>query len=179
MLTLKIAGITIAVLIIVVLAYAATKPDVFRVQRSTTIKARPDKIYPLINDLHEWRSWSPYERLDPDLKRTYSGATSGPGAVYDWDGNSKAGQGRMEITDVYVPSQINIKLDFARPFEGHCTAGFTLEPKGDATQVTWSMAGSNNYCAKLMSVFLNMDKMVGKDFEAGLANLKEITEKRS
>ncbi len=171
---------TIAIVVIVLLAgllmFAATKPDVFRVQRATSIKAPPEKIFTLINDFHSWGSWSPYEKMDPAMKRTYSGAANGKGAVYEWEGNNKVGQGRMEIMEASPPSKMTIKLDFLKPFEGHNIAEFTLEPKGDSTGVTWAMYGPSPYVAKVMSIFCNMDRMIGKDFETGLANLKTVAE---
>lgn len=172
----KIIAIAALVVIIAILVFATTKPDTFRVERTTTIKAPPEKIYPLINDFHSWTTWSPYEKKDPDVKRTHSGAASGQGAVYEWDGDKNVGKGRMEITESSPASRIVIKLDFLAPFEAHNTAEFTLQPQGDATQVTWSMYGPANYMSKLMSVFFNMDKMVGDDFAIGLANLKAAAE---
>jgi uncharacterized protein YndB with AHSA1/START domain len=165
------------VAVAVVLLLAAIKPDTFSVRRVITVKAPPDKIFPLINDFHQWGNWSPYETKDPAMKRSYSGAASGKGAVYGWDGNNKVGSGRMEILDASVPEKIVIKLDFARPFEGHNTAEFTMLPQGNATKVTWLMHGSVPFIGKVMHLFMNIDKMVGKDFEIGLANLKELTEK--
>jgi len=172
---LKIIVIAIVVLLSALLAYAATKPGIFRVQRATSIKAPPERIFALINDFHRWGSWSPWEKLDPAMKRTHSGAASGKGAVYEWEGNGKVGAGRMEITDT-SPSKVIIKLDFIRPFEGHNIAEFSLDAAGDSTGVTWAMHGPNRYLSKLMSVFLNMDRMIGKDFETGLANLKTNAE---
>jgi len=177
---LKTIAIVVVVLVGALLAFAATKPDTFRVQRAASIKAPPDKIFPLINDLHSWGAWSPWEKLDPAMKRTHSGAASGKGAVYEWEGNGEVGAGRMEIVAASPPSAVRIKLDFLKPFEAHNFAEFTLEPKGDATNVTWAMYGPNTYVSKLMSVFFSMDSMdsmVGKYFESGLANLKAATEK--
>jgi len=172
----KIITLVVVVLLVAVLVYAATKPDTFRVRRATSINAPPEKIFALINDYHSWGSWSPYEKLDPTMKRTYSGAANGRGAVYEWEGNSKAGKGRMEITDTAPPSKVTINLDFVKPFEAHNIVEFTLEPTGDSTNVTWAMHGPTPYVAKIMHVFLNMDRMVGKDFETGLANLKTVAE---
>ena len=169
--------LVVAVLIGALLVYAATKPDDFRVQRSASIKAPPEKIYALIADFKQWRTWSPYEKLDPQMKRTLSGADSGQGAVYAWDGDDKAGAGRMEITEARPGSLVGIKLDFLKPFEAHNKAEFTLAPEGEATRVTWSMYGPQPYFAKLMGTFFDMDHMIGKDFEAGLATLKSATEK--
>lgn len=174
---LKNIAIVVAVLLAALLAYAATKPDSFRVERATSIKAPPEKIFALINDLHSWDSWSPYEKKDPAMKRTFSGPTIGTGAVYEWDGNSNVGKGRMEILATSAPSRVTIKLDFEKPLEGHDIAEFTLQSTGGSTNVTWAMYGPNPYIAKLMSIFFNMDTMVGADFEAGLANLKAVTER--
>lgn len=176
----KTIAIVIAVLVVVplaaVLILAATKPDTFRVERATSIKAPAEKIFPLIADFHGWGAWSPYEKLDPAMKRTFSGAANGKGAVYEWDSDGKAGKGRMEITDAPAPSKVAIKLDFFKPFEAHNIAEFTLEPKGDSTNVTWAMHGPNLYIGKVMSIFFNMDSMIGKDFETGLANMKALAE---
>lgn len=174
---LKKIGLTLLVLLVALFAYAATKPDTFSVQRSTSIKAPPEKIYPLISDFHRWNAWSPYEKMDTAMKKTYTGAPSGVGAVYEWEGNSNVGKGRMEIAEA-TPSKVGIKLDFLQPFESHNRADFTLEPKADSTTiVTWSMQGQNVYIGKVMSIFVNMDQMVGRDFETGLANLKAIAER--
>ena len=174
---IKAIGIIVILLIAAVLAFAATKPDSFRVQRAASIKAPPEKIFPFINDLRNFGAWSPYEKKDPAMKRSFSGPASGKGAVYEWDGDKNVGQGRMEIADTAPPSKVTIKLDFVRPFEAHNLVEFTLAPKGDATDVTWAMQGPTPYVAKLMHVFFDMDSMVGKDFEAGLANLKSLAEK--
>ena len=160
-----------------VLIFAATKPDTFRVQRTASIKAPPEKIFALLNDYHNWPSWSPYEKMDPAMKRSYSGSASGKGSVYEWEGNSNIGKGRMEILDSTPPSKLTIKLDFFKPFEAHNTAEFLLEPKGDHTDVTWAMFGPLPYTGKVMHTFFNMDKMVGGQFAEGLANLKAAAEK--
>ena len=137
---LKIIVIVVIVLVAAVLAIAMTKPDSFRVERKTSIKSSPDKIFPLIDDFHNWSSWSPWERMDPAMRRIHSGAASGKGAVYEWEGNSKVGQGRMEILEA-SPAKVIIKLDFLKPFEGHNIAEFTLQPQSDSTSVTWAMYG--------------------------------------
>ena len=172
-----IIAITVAIAIAIVLILAATKPDTFSVRRVTTVSAPPEKIFPLINDFHQWGTWSPWEDKDPAMKRTYSGAGTGKGAVYAWDGNKNVGTGRMEILEVSAPSKIVIKLDFFKPFEAHNTAEFTMLPQGDATSLTWLMHGPAPFMSKVMQVFMNMDKMIGKDFEAGLAKLKKLTER--
>ena len=159
-----------------VLAFAATMPDTFRLQRSASINAPPDKIFPIISDFRNWGLWSPWEKMDPELKRTYSGAANGKGAVYAWEGN-KAGQGRMEITEASSPPKVTLNLDFVRPFEAHNVVEFTLEPVGSATNVTWTMQGEQPYMAKVISVVVDMDKIVGKDFERGLADLKAAAER--
>jgi len=173
---IKTIAIIAAVLIVGVLIFAATKPDTFRVVRTTTVDAPPETIYPLINDFHQWNAWSPFEQLDPAMVRTHSGAAFGEGAIYEWEGNRDAGSGRMEITDSTPDRSVTIQLDFTKPFEAHNTAEFTLEPRGDSTIVTWAMHGPNLYIGKLMSVFVSMDRMIGTEFETGLANLKTIGE---
>jgi len=178
MVMLKKILIVVVVLIGALLAYAATRPDTFRVERVATIKAPPEKVFALINDLRRWESWSPWEKKDPAMRRSFGGdATSGRGAAYAWEGNSDVGQGRMEIAESVAPSRVRIRLDFVKPFEAHNLVEFTLEPGGDSTNVTWAMHGPNAYLAKVMQVFFSMDKMVGKDFETGLANLKALAEK--
>jgi Polyketide cyclase / dehydrase and lipid transport len=174
---LKIIIIVVLVLVAAVLAIAMTKADSFRVQRKTSIKAPPNRIFPLIDDFHNWSSWSPWEKLDPAMTRSHSGAGRGKGAVYEWDGNSNVGKGRMEIIDAATLAKVTIKLDFLRPFEGHNIAEFTLEPHGDSTTLTWAMDGPARFISKVMQVFISMDKMIGKDFKSGLANLKTIAEK--
>jgi len=172
-----IIAIMLAAAIAVILALAATKPGTIRVQREIDIKAPAEKIFALISDFHQWVSWSPYEKKDPAMKRTYGGAVSGKGATYAWDGDRNVGSGRMEILEAAPPSKIVIKLDFFTPFEGHNTAEFTMLPQGDGTQVTWLMHGPANFMSRLIQVFIDLDNMIGRDFEAGLANLKTITEK--
>ena len=172
-----VIAVLLALAIAVVLILAWRKPDTLRVHRSACIRAAPETIFPLIADFHQWRAWSPYEDRDPNLQRSYGGANSGKGAIYEWNGNRQVGSGRMEILDTAVPSKIVIKLDFFKPFEGHNTAEFTMLPQGDGTHVTWVMYGPANFMSKLIQVFLNLDNMIGKDFEAGLANLKTLTEK--
>jgi uncharacterized protein YndB with AHSA1/START domain len=173
---LKKILIVVAVAIAGLLAYVATKPDTFRVERSILVGAPPERIYPLIADFRQWTQWSPYEKLDPAMKRTYSGASSGLGAIYAWDGNKDTGAGRMEIDEVTPPSKIHIRLDFLRPFESSNIAEFTMMPEGDATRISWVMHGPANYVSKLMDTLFDMDQMIGKDFEAGLATLKSLAE---
>jgi hypothetical protein len=168
--------LVIVVLVAAVLLYATTKPETFSVQRHITIVAAPDKISPLISDFSRWPLWSPWEKLDPAMKKTLSGPATGVGSVYEWEGNSKVGQGRMEILES-TPTQIKIKLDFLKPIEGHNITTFSLQQQGELTTVTWDMSGPNNYLAKVMQVFMDMDKMIGKDFEKGLSDLKAQAER--
>ncbi|MEA2898338.1 MAG: hypothetical protein QOJ84_3953 [Bradyrhizobium sp.] len=173
---IAVIAVMLALAIAVVLVVASRKPDTLRVQRTASIKAAPEKIFPLIEDFHRWQSWSPYETRDPDMQRSFGGASSGKGAVYAWNGNKNVGSGRMEILDAPAPNKVVIKLDFLKPFEAHNTAEFTLLPQGDTTNVTWLMHGPAPLMSKLMQVFINMDNMIGKDFATGLGNLKRITE---
>ena len=175
--TLVIIAVVLAVIIAIVLILASTKPNTFRIQRAAVMNAPAEKIFPLIADFHQWLNWSPWEGKDPALKRTYSGAEHGQGAVYAWDGNKNVGSGRMEILQANSPSKVVIKLDFLKPFEAHNTAEFTMLPQGGATNVVWVMHGPAPFMSKVMQVFMNMDRMIGRDFEAGLANLKTMTEK--
>ena len=174
---IKIILIVIVVLITALLAFAASKPGTFRVRRMASIKAPPEKIFPLINDFHNWGAWSPWEKLDPAMKRTYSGPANGKGAAYAWEGNRKAGAGSMEIAQSSPPSAVTINLNFIKPFEGHNTTEFTLAPQGHTTNVTWDMHGPSPFISKVMQVFMSMDSMIGKDFETGLANMKSVAEK--
>src|SRR3954447_15060696 len=174
----EIVAAIVAVLlaaVAIVLILAAIKPGRFSVRRDIVVRAPVEKIFPLIADFHRWGSWSPYETKDPAMKRTYSGAASGKGAVYAWKGNKNVGSGRMEIMDASA-SKIVINLDFLAPFEAHNTAEFTMLPQGDGTKLTWLMHGPAPFISKLMQVFMNLDNMVGKDFEVGLANLKKLAE---
>ncbi len=173
---IKTIVIVFAVLIAAILIYAATRPDSFRVQRAASIEAPPDQIFPLINDFRQWEAWSPWEKIDPEIKRTYSGAASGIGAVYEWSGNKDIGQGRMEIIES-SPAGIILKIDFIAPFEAHNTVEFTLVSQDGDTTVTQAMYGPSPYLSKLMDIFCTMDTMIGEKYEEGLANLKSIAEK--
>jgi len=168
----------VVVALIMLLAYAASRPDTFRVQRSIRVQAPPEKVYPLLVDFRRWREWSPWEGKDPALKRSMSGTPSGKGAIYEWSGNSKVGQGRMEIIEAAPPSSVRVQLDFLKPFQAHNVAEFILAPTAGGTDVTWAMYGPSPFISKLMGVFVSMDRMVGRDFEAGLANLKAASEKQ-
>lgn len=166
----------IGVILVTVLVYAAIQPDEFRVERSTRIDATPAEIAPLIADLHRFNEWNPYAKKDPAMKQSYSGPTNGPGAAYAWQ-SAEVGAGSMEIVDVEFPSRVAIDLDFESPFEAHNAVEFSLVPNGDATDVTWKMTGPQTYLSKLMGLVLDMDSMVGTDFETGLADLKSIAER--
>ncbi len=167
--------IVIVALIAAMLIYAATKPNTFLVRRTTHIDAPPERIFPMIDDLHAQSAWSPFEK-DPAMKRMHSGAPRGKGAVYEWDGNRQVGAGRIVITELVPPSKIVLLLDMDRPFKAHNTVEFTLERSGAGTNVTWSMQGRQPYMAKVMTIFMDCDKMVGSQFEEGLAKLKQLVE---
>ena len=174
---LKKVAIAVAVLVVAFLAYCASKPDTFQIERSITINAPAEKIFPYINNLHNFSTWSPYEKMDPSMKRSYSGSESGVGAVYAWDGNNDVGKGNMTITAITEPSNVTLNLHFDKPFEGDSKVEFNLQPEGTATKVTWLMSGKNEFMCKVMQTFFDMDKMCGKDFEAGLQSLKSLAEK--
>jgi hypothetical protein len=173
---LKISALVAVALVLGVLAFAATRPDTFRVQRATSINAPPEKIVAALADFRRWTAWSPWEKLDPAMKRSYGGAEKGKGATYAWEGNGDVGVGRMEITDV-TPSRVALNLDFTKPFPASNKVEFALEGKGELTNVTWTMRGPIPYVAKVVHVVFDMDAMVGGQFETGLANLKRLSEK--
>ncbi|MGB7815824.1 MAG: SRPBCC family protein [Methylotenera sp.] len=173
---LKTIAIIIAVMIAAILIYASTLPDTFRIERSINIKAPPEKITPLINNFHNMQTWSAWEKIDPAMKRTYSGADSGVGAQYAWEGNKDIGSGSMEITES-TPTKVAMKLDFTAPFEAHNMVEFTLTPSNVGTTVNHAMFGPSPYISKIMCLFFSMEKMVGPKFEEGLAALKASAEK--
>jgi uncharacterized protein YndB with AHSA1/START domain len=164
-------------ILVVILLMAAMKPNSFTISRSIAIEAPPEKIAALITDFHQWRAWSPWEGLDPAMQRSYSGAASGKGAVYAWQGNKDVGRGRMEILDAASPARTVVQLDFIEPFASNNVAIFTLVPAGRGTSVTWTMSGPMLFVSKLMTVFVSMDAVIGKDFDKGLAQLKAAAEK--
>jgi hypothetical protein len=172
---IKYVAIAAGLAVIVLLIVAEMQPPTYHVERTTTIAAGPERIHPLVDDFHNWQRWSPWANLDPNMKVTYSGAPSGPGAVYEWEGNRKVGKGRMEIL-ASQPVETSIKLDFLKPFESHTTSNFILEPHGAITRVTWTLDGPNTSMSRVMGIFVSMDKMVGKDFETGLGKLKATAE---
>ena len=151
--------------------------DTYTVTRSLTIDAPAARIYEQIVNFHHWTSWSPWEGLDPGLRRTYSGAESGTGAIYMWSGNRKAGQGRMEITGTTEPSRVQIDLAFEKPFRSRRDTVFTIQPEGSGSRVTWLMTGKKTFMTRVMGIFTSMDKLIGPDFEKGLADLKSTAEK--
>ena len=172
---LKKIAIALVVLVVAFAAFVATRPADFRISRSRTVVATPDVVYAYVNDFHNWPEWSPWEKLDPGMKREHSGSPAGPGASYRWAGNNEVGEGRMTITDSRPSQAVTIHLEFVKPFAATNTAQFDLAPSGTGTNVTWSMTGHNNFLAKAAGVFMNMDKLVGGDFEKGLANLDAAT----
>lgn len=174
---LLILAAVLAVAIVAVLLVASTRPDSFRVQRAAVIQAPPEKVFPLIEDFGAWGGWSPWEKKDPAMKRSFSGPAAGKGAVYAWDGNSEVGQGSMTIVEDTPPSKLVLDLDFIKPFEGHSVVTFALAPQGEATNVTWTIEGPTPFISKVIGLFCDMDSMIGKDFEAGLASLKAMAEK--
>jgi len=172
--------LTIAMVVVItgVLVFADTRPNVIEVSRSITIEAPAEKIFPLIDDFHRWPGWAPQDKEDPTMKRAYSGAESGAGAISDWQGTGNAGKGRMTIVESDVPNKVTVQVDFVRPFVAHNVNEFVLEPSqpGTSTKVTWTMRGRNMFFMKVMDVFVNMDRTLGKHFEAGLQNLKTVSE---
>lgn len=173
---LYIVVILLAVALVVV-TFASTRPNDFSVTRSAEIKAPADTIFALINDFRQWPKWSPWEKLDPNLKRTLSGTDAGRGSVYEWEGDKKVGAGRMEILDSVPPSRVDIKLSFLKPFKAENRTVFTITPVGGASQVRWEMTGTSNLMFKIMGMFMSMDKMVGNDFEKGLTAMKAEAER--
>jgi hypothetical protein len=172
-------GIAIGAAVVVggILVLAALRPDTFQVRRTASIKAQPEQIFPLINDLHRFNTWNPFDKKDPSLKRSYSGPESGKGAAYAFDGDRNVGKGTLEITDSAPASKVTMALRMREPFRADNRVVFTLAPDGAATEVTWSMQGAVPYFAKIIHLFIDMDRMVGGEFEAGLASLKTLAEK--
>ena len=161
--------LAVAVLILLVLlAVVSSRPATYHIERSATLAATPEAIYTQLADFHQWDAWSPWAKIDPQMKTSFSGAPAGAGAVYDWTGNDKVGQGRMTILDAQPDSRVTIKLEFIKPFASTCTTGFALAPEGSGTRVTWTMDGQNNFVGKAFGLFMNMDKAIGNDFERGL-----------
>lgn len=172
---IKIAAV-IAVIVVALLAFAATKPDSFRVERTVVIAAAPEKVFPYLENPKLTTEWSPWEKKDPNLKKTFSGAAKGKGAIYEWDGNNDIGAGRIEITESIVPSKVVMDLRFFRPMKGQNVAMYLVAPKDGGSEVTWTFEGPSPFLSKVMCVFMDMDKMVGGEFEKGLADLKKLVE---
>jgi uncharacterized protein YndB with AHSA1/START domain len=168
---LKKIALALLVIVGVLAAVVATRPAGFRIARSRTLAAPPEAVFPYLNDLHKFSEWSPWEKLDPNMKREISGAPTGAGATYYWKGNDQVGEGRMTITDSKAPRSVTMRLEFLKPFAATNTAQFDLAPSGSGTNVTWAMTGNNNFIGKAFALFVDMDKMVGSDFERGLSNL--------
>lgn len=173
---LKKILIGIAVVIIVFLVVVAMQPSTFNVTRSLTIGAPPDAVFPHVNELKKWEMWNPWGKIDPNMKLTYDGPPSGVGASYAWVGNNEVGEGKMTVTGSRTNESVQFKLEFFKPMAGVSEAEFTFKPQGNQTVVTWTMSGKNNFIAKAFCLFMNMDKMVGGNFEKGLADLKVVVE---
>ncbi|MGE0609287.1 MAG: SRPBCC family protein [Pirellulales bacterium] len=176
---LKKVLIAVAVIVLLLVIVIAVQPADFRIARDTIVAAPAEAAFSRVNDFHNWPAWSPWENIDPDLKRTYDGPTAGKGASYAWSGNSDVGEGKMTILESRPDELIRIDLQFIRPFAATNATEFTFEPQGDNTKVTWTMTGKNGFVAKAFGLLMNMDKMVGGDFEKGLASLKQVAEKEA
>jgi uncharacterized protein YndB with AHSA1/START domain len=174
---LKVILLLIGAVALALLAYVAAQPDDFRIERSQTIKAPPEVVFALINDLHHFNSWNPFALIDPSLKIVYIGPESGTGAAYEWEGTGRAGKGRMEIAESVSPSRVTMRLEFMKPFAAKNIAEFTITPVGASSQVAWAMTGHNAYFQKVMATLFNMDRMVGGQFAAGLSTLKGLAER--
>ncbi len=174
---IKTAAIVVAAVLGSLLIYAATRPDTFSIERSASIKAPPDQLHGLINDMRVFNTWNPYNLKDPNIRGEYQGPQAGPGAVYRFAGNKDVGKGSIEIVESVPADKVTMRLDMLEPFEGHNIVEFRLVPRGEATEVTWAMHGPSPFMAKLAGVFINMDRMIGRDFEAGLSNLKARAER--
>ena len=172
---LKILSLLVVALVGAVLVMAALKPDTFRISRSTTVNAPAAKIHPLVDDFKRWTLWSPWEHKDPAMRRSFGERTAGQGATYAWEGNDEVGAGRMTIVES-TPARIGVALEFLEPMANQAKAAFTFVPQGGGTVVTWSMEGPNPFLSKVMHVFFDFDKLVGADFERGLASLKAVAE---
>ncbi len=173
---LKIILIALGVVVLIGVVIVALQPADFRITRGTTISAPPAAVFAHVNDLHKWEAWSPWEKMDPALKRTYEGAPSGTGAIYQRVGNAEVGQGSMTITESQPSERIGIRLEFVKPFTATNAVEFTFQPAGEQTVVSWTMSGRNNFAAKAAALAMNMDKMLGGQFDEGLANLKRLAE---
>jgi uncharacterized protein YndB with AHSA1/START domain len=171
----KIVAVVIT-LVVALLAIVALQPSEFSISRTASIAAPPAEVFAQVNDLHHWEAWSPWAKLDPAMKQSYEGPPAGTGAISSWAGNKEVGEGRMTIVDSRTNELVRIKLEFLEPFEGTSDTEFTFKPEGDQTSVTWRMSGKNNFMAKAAHLFMNMEKMIGGNFEKGLAQLKSVVE---
>ena len=169
--------IVVGLLIAAVLIFAATKPNAFHLERSILIMSAPEKVFPLINDLHKWDAWSAQDEGNSKVQRTFSGAGAGEGAASEWEGSGSGGKGRMLITESVPNRKVAVAVDFVKPFVAHNINVFTLEPTGDSTKVTWDFTGTNVYVLKVMTIFVSIDRIMGKHFETGLENLKTVAER--
>ena len=167
---------TLAAVIVIFLVIVAMQPADYRVVRTASIAAPPDKVFAQVNDFHNWEAWSPWVKIDPAAKFTYDGPQAGVGAIFAWTGNKEVGEGRMTLTESHLSDLIRIKLEFIKPFPSTCLTEFTFKPEGKDTVVTWAMSGTKNFMSKAVCMFMNMDKMVGGDFEKGLASMKSVSE---
>lgn len=168
--------IALVVIVAVLAVVVATRPSEFRVQRTTTISAPAPVVFAQVNDFRKWEAWSPYVKRDPAMKKTFEGTPAGVGAIYTWSGNNEVGEGRTTIIESRPSELIRVKLEFVRPFAATSIAEFTFKPEGERTAVTWSLRGHNNFIAKAMGLVVNMDRMIGGDFETGLAQMKSAAE---
>jgi len=169
--------LALAFIVIILLVAIAGQPDEFAVTRATRVAAPPAKIFPHVNDLHRWEAWSPWVKLDPNAKNTFSGSAAGAGAAMAWDGNSKVGAGRMTITESQREERIRLRLDFQKPMKATNTAEFNFRPEGGQTVVTWSMAGKSGFMGKVFGLLMNCEKMIANQFDQGLASLKSVAER--
>ena len=167
-------AVAVLVLIVAVIAFIATRPAYSRIQRSAQINAPADVVFSIINDLRRWAEWSPYDKRDPNMKKTFEGPSAGPGAIYIWNGNSQVGEGRLTIVESKPGELVSMRLEFSRPFKCDNQVNFRIVPSDGGTRVSWIMDGKNNFMGKFMSLIMDMDKMVGTDFEHGLANLNTV-----
>ena len=177
MLTKILIGLAVVALLLIAFSIVVVmQPSSLRVSRTATISAPPEEVFAHVNNLRKWQAWSPYDKRDPKMQRTYEGPEEGTGASYVWNGNNEVGEGRSTIVESRPGELVEFKLEFVRPFAGTNTARFSFEPRGEQTAVTWALDCKCGFCAKAMGLFISMDKMIGNDFEAGLANLKKLVE---
>lgn len=177
MITRILAGF--AVLVVILVVVVATRPADFRYERSITVAAPPSAVFPHLNDLRKWQEWSPFAKKDPDAKVVFEGPAEGKGAAMSWAGDQNVGEGKMTITETKPNEMVQYRLDFIKPFTGTNVAEFTFTPEGNGTKVVWSMTGKNNFVSKAFCLFVDCEKMIGDDFEKGLADLKGLVEKPS